>query len=247
MTAKTANVRPKAVVLAALAMMLGLAASASPAAALTEVGAGVVTGTEQPAAQTDLAPPLPPTIPPTLPLFCGKVTPKAGAVLYDLEGQGTYTSDGTSGKVIYRTAGAMPLDIKVKANSETRSYYIAPEGTYTNPDCVRSQAPGQEGIPVDVSVQASTEVRDSAGGPCDGSGTFRRVNTAVVFEWELTEACRVRGNVLLGSGAAPVGTWHSIEGHLTPCFQDPFTGIVDTCASPQEQFQVVGSYQETLH
>lgn len=249
MAVDTAGLRAALAVLAALALVATLVAVAPPATAETEGGAGTVTGTEQPAAQVEQDPPVPPGVP----LFCAEVTPGAGNLMYDLAGEGTYTglTEGDSPPAIYSTTiGGVPLDIKVEANSATGSYYIAPEGTYTQDQCEAGpEAPGAGDIPVDVSVQASPHVEDSGGGPCDGTGTFRRVNTTVVFEWELTEDCEVNGNVppFDQDGRAPEGTWHSIEGDLTPCFQDPFTQTVDTCAEPADEIQLVGAYQQTLH
>lgn len=240
--------------LAALTLVLALLASMMPAGAQSEGGAGVVTGTQLPAAQATQNPPVPPSVP----LFCAQVNPSDGDLLFDLEGEGTYTglTQGSSPPAVYRTANAAPLDIQVKATGNTGPYYIAPEGTYTQNQCeaaLPNQAgvAGAQGIPVEITVEASSNVQDSTGDACNGSGTFRRMDSTVVFEWDLTENCQVNGNVAGGTGTAPGvapdQTQHTIEGHMTPCFTDPITGAINTCGSPQNQVQVVGSYQQTLH
>lgn len=224
---------------AAMAMMLALLADTPAANGQPDPrndGVGVARGYETEDAQTTQQPS------PGVPLFCAQVSPTDGDLLYELTGQGTYSSD--NGNAIYSTqrhdSDPPALEIKISANGDTGSYYIAPEGTYTTSSCVGgSEVPGQE-IDVDISVYAPGSVEDANGNPCDGIGTFSRANTTFNADWELDQDCEVNGNLgelnADGQGNASMERPHKFRGHLTPCLPVACSPLANNNA------QLVGSY-----
>lgn len=259
-SATAAGLRSTLAILAALAMIAALLAGAVPATAETEGGAGAASGTEHIWAEED------PPIPPSVPVFCAEVdhtnwydpdrpfedNPVSpvpdGRGHYELDGQGTYTglTEGSQPPAVYDTVqGGEDLEIMITA---TQDFWIAPEGTYTQDGCVAGgEVAGANGVEADFTIYAEDFVDNDDEEPCQGTGTFRRVNTTFVADWTLDEDCNVVGTVLGGSGVAPgdpdpeEGTWHTFEGHLTPC-------LPLLCDLAEEgEVQLVGTYQQTLH
>lgn len=211
--------------LAAIALILTMLASVPAAISQPsdDDGAGVVTGTETSAAQTA---PGPPNV--GIPVFCAPVTPSSGDLLYDLSGEGTYTDD--SGNAIYRTGAntvSPSLDIDVFANDSTGTYFIAPDGMYTQNQCIGGNTPDANDVPVKVTVQAGSQVATSNGKACDGSGTMNRIGNIFIVDWTLDEACDVQGNVpAVGddNGTTAPSRPHHIRADLTPCIAGPTCG-----------------------
>lgn len=205
-----------------LIVTLGLVvALAIPATAQTEGGTGIAVGNETIDAESqDPAPPL-----------CAEVFSSS----YDLRATGTYTGLPDA---VYSGS----FDLTMTSDHSDGNYYIAPEGTYgeRNADgtCDPATLGALDPVPANFTVYEPGSIEDANGEPCDGSGTFYRVNTTFVAEWELEEDCEVEGNVspTTNQGTAPAGTTHTFEGNLAPC--TPFA-----CPDPQLE----GTYQQTLH
>lgn len=239
MASKTGTMQLMVAILAALALMLGLVALTPPATAQSEGGAGVANGTEEPAAQSEEDPPQPPIG------LCLKVDPNDGQLLYNLTGTGTYT--GLS-DAVYSTTNGPDLDIKIRATTATGPYWINPLGIWDQPNCELGGTPAQ--IPVDINVNAGQRLEGAvSGNSCEGSGTFARVTSVFVAEWDLDEDCNVEGNVppLNESGVAPAGTSHAFEGELTPCLPEEADPSNSCDELYNAELQLEGTYQQHLH
>lgn len=215
-----------AVAAAAIAILLF---GVVPAAAQTEAGAGTF------ALDETVLNPGPTQIPP--PFFCSEVlagaTYETNSTLSQDLTQGTYTA--TNDNVVYDG----PLVFTMIA---TDNYFVTPEGTYygqtavpnpkdpCGPDNFGALAP----VPADFTVfdPGNVHLPADANAPCEGTGSFYRVNTTFYAEWTLSSDCQVVSNAGV-AGAAPAGTLHTMEGNQQPC----------PCTGPA----IVGTYEQTLH
>lgn len=139
---------------------------------------------------------------------------------------GRFEGHDTSGNlVVYEGPATVTL------NTED-TYYIAPEGTYTNrlPNGVCDPASFAKPITITATVEGSLGAGSIDCGP-DTSTTppdgYFRIETQQFFDWK--GDCTVVGNVVNSgtSGTTPGTTDHDFDGTIIPCL--PFD---PTCTAP---------------
>lgn len=202
--------RTREVVVASLVLGLMLAAM-GPAGAQTEGGVGVLTATE------DITPG-PIQVPP--PFFCSEVA----AATYTASADGSYTA--TDALVVY--VGSFEMTV-----TADDSFFVAPEGTYYGTSGVPGpKAPcGLDTLGPLAPVPASFTVFESGSihkpgqptEPCEGSGSFWRVNTDFHADWTLDSDCTVDDGS--SDALAPAGTLHTMEAQQVPSGNPALVGV----------------------
>lgn len=171
----------------------------------------------------------------TYPINCEGQPPFFGTVTgdrFELEHTGTYTGVDDLNNTVAVYLGGTTVEITVG------EHVISPAGTYTS--CAALEA---SSVPSEVAITSVAIEGTAATGDVDcsfgssGSGTYLRVQSAVVFDFVVE--CEVDGNQLLLSGSVEADAHHVIEGTMVPCV-DPFTMTENpACSSNSEAGSVL--------
>lgn len=143
--------------------------------------------------------------------FCMEVTASSYTMTFDGPFD-NYNADNGTTDATYTGPATLTF-------STTETYFIGPDGTYTDADMVNGCDTTTLGDPIDATVSV-TGGNTTAGISCGPDpASYSRLTMAISVDWE--GDCTVYDSGNADVATTPSTTDHEVDATLTPCFNPP--------------------------